>query len=100
MVHAPPLVGAIVHPPKWARHIACSYHSQQMERAGMAGPDGWTGPPGASGWRGEVMAMERGREQGMEQRTVRACLIINPKSGRGGVDLSEALTVLRAHGWE
>ena len=36
----------------------------------------------------------------MEQRTVRACLIINPKSGRGGVDLSEALTVLRAHGWE
>lgn len=36
----------------------------------------------------------------MERGAVRACLIINPKSGRGSVDLSEALTVLRAHGWE
>ena len=39
-------------------------------------------------------------ERGMEWGAVRACLIINPKSGRGGVDLSEALTVLQAHGWE
>jgi diacylglycerol kinase (ATP) len=31
---------------------------------------------------------------------VRACLITNPKSGRGGVDLSDALTVLQANGWD
>jgi YegS/Rv2252/BmrU family lipid kinase len=31
---------------------------------------------------------------------IRACLITNPKSGRGGVDLSEALTVLQANGWD
>ncbi|HEV8193181.1 MAG TPA: diacylglycerol kinase family protein, partial [Ktedonobacterales bacterium] len=36
----------------------------------------------------------------MLYHAVRACLITNPKSGRGGVDLSEAVTVLRAHGWE
>jgi diacylglycerol kinase (ATP) len=30
----------------------------------------------------------------------RALLIINPKSGHGGVDLSDALTVLRANGWD
>jgi YegS/Rv2252/BmrU family lipid kinase len=46
------------------------------------------------------MAMERGIDRGMDRGAVRACLIINPKSGRGGVDLSEALTVLQAHGWE
>lgn len=32
--------------------------------------------------------------------TVRACLITNPRSGQGTLDLSEALTVLRANGWE
>jgi YegS/Rv2252/BmrU family lipid kinase len=31
---------------------------------------------------------------------VRACLITNPKSGHGGIDLSEAITILQAHGWE
>jgi YegS/Rv2252/BmrU family lipid kinase len=31
---------------------------------------------------------------------MRACLISNPRSGRGGVDLSDAVTVLQAHGWE
>jgi YegS/Rv2252/BmrU family lipid kinase len=36
----------------------------------------------------------------MSDRFVRACLITNPKSGRGGVDLSEALTVLQANGWD
>jgi YegS/Rv2252/BmrU family lipid kinase len=39
-------------------------------------------------------------DQSTQRGAVRACLIINPKSGRGGVDLSEALTVLQAHGWE
>lgn len=36
----------------------------------------------------------------MTDSGVRACLITNPKSGHGGVDLSEVLGVLRAHGWE
>lgn len=36
----------------------------------------------------------------MNGKGMRACLITNPKSGRGGIDLSEAITVLRAHGWE
>src|SRR5215831_2516032 len=36
----------------------------------------------------------------MTQQAVRAFLITNPKSGRGGVDLSEAITILQAHGWE
>ena len=36
----------------------------------------------------------------MADSFVRACLITNPKSGRGGVDLSEALTVLQANGWD
>lgn len=36
----------------------------------------------------------------MVKRTIKACLIANPKSGRGGVDLTQALTVLRANGWE
>ncbi|MGZ3668161.1 MAG: YegS/Rv2252/BmrU family lipid kinase [Ktedonobacterales bacterium] len=31
---------------------------------------------------------------------VRACLITNPRSGRGGIDLTEALRVLDAQGWE
>ena len=44
--------------------------------------------------------MERGMDQSTRRGAVRACLIINPKSGRGGVDLSAALTVLQAHGWE
>ncbi|MHB8577114.1 MAG: diacylglycerol/lipid kinase family protein [Dehalococcoidia bacterium] len=34
------------------------------------------------------------------ERTVRACLITNPRSGHGDLDLSEALTVLRANGWD
>lgn len=36
----------------------------------------------------------------MQDRHIKACLITNPKSGRGGVDLSEALTILQANGWE
>lgn len=31
---------------------------------------------------------------------VRACLITNPRSGHGGVDLTEALRVLDAQGWD
>src|SRR5947209_315007 len=31
---------------------------------------------------------------------VNACLITNPRSGRGGIDLSEPLSVLHAQGWE
>jgi YegS/Rv2252/BmrU family lipid kinase len=31
---------------------------------------------------------------------VRACLITNPRSGHGGIDLTPALRVLDAHGWE
>ena len=42
-----------------------------------------------------------GDEEGkMADSFVRACLITNPKSGRGGVDLSDALTVLQANGWD
>ncbi|HEX6819599.1 MAG TPA: diacylglycerol kinase family protein [Ktedonobacterales bacterium] len=36
----------------------------------------------------------------MEQPTVRACLITNPKSGHGKLDLSTPIGILRAHGWE
>jgi len=36
----------------------------------------------------------------MASQPIRACLIINPRSGRDSIDLSEALLVLRAHGWE
>ncbi len=36
----------------------------------------------------------------MTKRVVRACLITNPRSGRGGIDLTEPLQVLQAHGWE
>ncbi len=36
----------------------------------------------------------------MADSLVRACLITNPRSGRGGIDLSEALPVLQAQGWE
>lgn len=36
----------------------------------------------------------------MQKRIVRACLITNPRSGRGGIDLSPVLPVLEAHGWE
>jgi YegS/Rv2252/BmrU family lipid kinase len=32
--------------------------------------------------------------------TVRACLITNPKSGKGGIDLTTVLPVLAAHGWQ
>lgn len=32
--------------------------------------------------------------------TIRACLITNPRSGRGRIDLSEALRVLVANGWQ
>ncbi len=31
---------------------------------------------------------------------VRAWLVVKPRSGRGGLDLTEALAVLRANGWE
>jgi YegS/Rv2252/BmrU family lipid kinase len=33
-------------------------------------------------------------------RPVRACLITNPRSGRGRLDLSEALLALEANGWQ
>lgn len=36
----------------------------------------------------------------MKGDSVRACLIINPRSGRGGIDLTEPLRILEAHGWE
>jgi YegS/Rv2252/BmrU family lipid kinase len=32
--------------------------------------------------------------------TVHACLITNPRSGHGGIDLIPILPILRAHGWE
>ncbi len=32
--------------------------------------------------------------------TVRACLITNPNSGRGGIDLSAVLPLLKSHGWD
>jgi len=32
--------------------------------------------------------------------STRACLITNPQSGRGGVDLSDVLLVLQANGWK
>lgn len=35
----------------------------------------------------------------MHNHTVRACLITNPRSGRGGIDLSGVLPILRAQGW-
>jgi YegS/Rv2252/BmrU family lipid kinase len=31
---------------------------------------------------------------------IRACLIVNPRSGRGGIDLAPILPVLRDHGWD
>ena len=31
---------------------------------------------------------------------IRACLITNPKSGRGGINLTTVLPVLAAHGWQ
>ncbi|HEV2459470.1 MAG TPA: YegS/Rv2252/BmrU family lipid kinase, partial [Ktedonobacterales bacterium] len=36
----------------------------------------------------------------MADRAIKACLITNPKSGRGGVDLSAALMILHEHGWD
>jgi YegS/Rv2252/BmrU family lipid kinase len=36
----------------------------------------------------------------MGKHAVRACLIVNPRSGGGGVDLSDALLVLAANRWE
>jgi YegS/Rv2252/BmrU family lipid kinase len=36
----------------------------------------------------------------MEQPIVRACLITNPKSGHGKLDISAPVTILRAQGWE
>lgn len=44
-----------------------------------------------------------GRSLGSEfvaDRYIRACLITNPRSGRGGIDLSEVVTILRGHGWD
>lgn len=34
------------------------------------------------------------------EHAVKACLITNPRSGRGGIDLTEPLAVLRAQGWD
>jgi YegS/Rv2252/BmrU family lipid kinase len=34
------------------------------------------------------------------ERPLRVCLITNPRSGRGGIDLSQVLPVLRDQGWE
>ena len=36
----------------------------------------------------------------MMQSTIKARLITNPRSGRGGVDLSGSLSILREHGWD
>jgi YegS/Rv2252/BmrU family lipid kinase len=36
----------------------------------------------------------------MKPHPLRACLITNPRSGRGQIDLSGALAVLQAQGWE
>lgn len=36
----------------------------------------------------------------MADPTIRACLITNPRGGRGALDLTEVLPVLRAAGWE
>ena len=36
----------------------------------------------------------------MQHQTTKACLITNPKSGQGSLDLSDALTLLQAQGWE
>jgi YegS/Rv2252/BmrU family lipid kinase len=36
----------------------------------------------------------------MPTARIRACLITNPRSGRGGVNLSRVLPILRAHGWD
>lgn len=37
---------------------------------------------------------------GSAYSNIKACLITNPRSGLGGIDLSNVLPVLRAHGWE
>jgi YegS/Rv2252/BmrU family lipid kinase len=36
----------------------------------------------------------------MAESFIRALLIINPKAGHGGVDLSDAMTILRSNGWD
>ena len=36
----------------------------------------------------------------MSSHHVRACLITNPRSGRGGIDLSTVLPILQANGWD
>src|SRR5690349_4931977 len=36
----------------------------------------------------------------MARHSVRACLITNPRSGKGGIDLSEAIAVLQAQDWD
>jgi len=36
----------------------------------------------------------------MANRVVRACLITNPRSGHGGIDLTEPLQIFQAHGWD
>ena len=40
------------------------------------------------------------RSGNMADSFVRALLITNPKSGHGGVDLTDAVTVLQANGWD
>jgi diacylglycerol kinase (ATP) len=41
----------------------------------------------------------QGSDETARQR-IRACLITNPRSGRGGIDLTEILLVLDAQGWD
>jgi len=36
----------------------------------------------------------------LSRTSVKACLITNPRSGKGPIDLTDALTVLRARGWD
>lgn len=55
--------------------------------------------PSVGSW-GHIVIVQKGRAKDMADHFTRACLITNPKSGRGGVDLSEALTVLQANGWD
>jgi YegS/Rv2252/BmrU family lipid kinase len=51
--------------------------------------------------RGKGCTYDRGvRDSAMKPHPLRACLITNPRSGRGQIDLSGALSVLQAQGWE
>ncbi|MBN9388134.1 MAG: diacylglycerol kinase family lipid kinase [Chloroflexi bacterium] len=37
---------------------------------------------------------------GAQTPKIKACLITNPRSGRGGIDLTQVLPILKAHGWD